>query len=58
MEVEKSLRYRINVSISTKGIKTWETTVDGEGYSKEQILAESDVMVEELEKRYPAPKVD
>ena len=55
MEEERSLRYRVNVSTSVKGIKTWDCTVDGTGYNKERILAESDVLVEELEKRYPAP---
>ena len=52
--MEKSLRYRVNVSISTKGQKTWDCTVDGDGYTKEEILAKSDELVVELEKRYPA----
>lgn len=54
--MEKSLRYRVNVSTSVKGIKTWEVTVDGTEYTKEEILKESDALVAELEKRYPAPK--
>ena len=53
MEEERSLRYRVNVSTSVKGIKTWDCTVDGTGYSKEIILVEGDSMVAELEKRYP-----
>jgi len=48
-----SLRYRVNVSISTKGQKTWDCTVDGEGYEVEEILSRSDELVAELEKRYP-----
>jgi len=52
-EIERSLRYRVNVSTSVKGIKTWECTVDGTEFSKERILAESDLLVAELEKRYP-----
>ncbi|KKM44170.1 hypothetical protein LCGC14_1561880, partial [marine sediment metagenome] len=28
MEEERSLRYRVNVSTSVKGIKTWDCTVD------------------------------
>lgn len=55
MDVEKSLRYRVNVSTSVKGIKTWDCTVDGTGFDKDKILAESDELVEALEKRYPAP---
>ena len=51
---EKSLRYRVNVSVSTKGQKTWDCTVDGSGYTKAEILLESDALVAELEKRYPA----
>ena len=53
MEDERSLRYRVNVSTSVKGIKTWDCTVDGTGYGKEIILTESDLLVKELEKRYP-----
>jgi len=53
MEVNKSLRYRVNVSTSVKGVKTWDCTVDGEGYGMYQVLQESDSLVRELEKRYP-----
>ena len=53
MEVTKSLRYRVNVSTSVKGVKTWDCTVDGEGLEMEQILTLSDTLVGQLEKRYP-----
>ena len=53
MEEQKSIRYRVNVSTSVKGIKTWDCTVDMTGYSQERILAESDELVAQLEKRYP-----
>ena len=53
--VEKSLRYRVNVSTSVKGIKTWECTVDGTGFEMDTVLCESDKLVKELEGRYPAP---
>ncbi len=53
MEESKSLRFRVNVSTSVKGVKTWDCTVDGEGYTQEEILEESDRLVEKLEKRYP-----
>ena len=52
--MDKSLRYRVNVSISTKGQKTWECTVDGDNYTQEEVLEKSDALVAELEKRYPA----
>ena len=53
MEVEKSMRYRVNVSISTKGQKTWDCTCDGLGFAMEEVLKESDKLVSELDKRYP-----
>ena len=55
MEVTKSLRYRVNVSTSVKGVKTFECTVDGEGFTMDEVLAGSDKLVKELVKRYPAP---
>ena len=51
---EKSLRYRVNVSTSVKGVKTWDCTVDGEGFTQPEILSLSDSFVAELERRYPA----
>ena len=56
MEITKSIRYRVNISTSVKGIKTWENTVDCTGYSKEEVMAESDALVAECEKRYQALK--
>jgi len=54
-EIQKSLRYRVNVSISVKGQKTWDCTCDAEGFTMEEVLAESDKLVAELDQRYPAP---
>ena len=53
-EQVQSMRHRVNVTISTKGVKTWDCTVDGTGYTQEEVLAASDALVAELEKRYPA----
>ena len=53
MNEEKSLRYRVNVSTSVKGVKTWDCTVDGTGYSQDEILHASDKLVSQLEERYP-----
>lgn len=58
MVIQRSLRYRVNVSTSVKGVKTWDCTVDGEGFEQYEILQESDELVAKLEKRYPAPKGD
>ena len=57
MEESKSMRYRVNISRGMKGGTSWEATVDGLGFSKERILAESDVLVAELTKRYPIEEV-
>jgi len=57
MEVEKSMRYRVNISTSVKGVKTFDCTVDGQGFPMDVILAESDELVRELEKRYPITEV-
>ena len=60
-ETQASMRYRVNVSTSVKGVKTWDCTVegtktiDGMGWSKEEVLAESDALVAALDARYPAP---
>lgn len=54
MEVSK--RYRVNVSTSVKGIKTYDCTVDITGGTMEEVLTESDALVAELDRRYPPPK--
>ena len=55
MEENKPLRFRVNVSTSVKGIKTWECTVDGLEIPMDEVLAESDTLVKALMERYPAP---
>ena len=54
IEQAKSLRRRVNVSISTRGVITWDTTVDGVGYTHEEMLAEADAQVRAMQARYPA----
>lgn len=55
----RAARVRINVSVSTKGVKTWDHTidyVDPDGsieVARLVALAESDILTAELEKRYP-----
>lgn len=53
MEVEKSLRYRVNVKETAKHEQYWDCTVDGEGYEMDEVLAKSDELVKKLESRYP-----
>ena len=55
MEVQKSLRYRVNITQTSTGKKGFDCTVDGENYTMEEVLAESDKLVKELESRYPPP---
>lgn len=52
-EITKSMRYRVNISRGMKGAVSFEATVDGTGYTQEEILAESDKLVKALEERYP-----
>ena len=53
MEIEKSVRYRVNVKTSVKGVPTYDCTVDMMGFEMDEVLAESDKLVSELSKRYP-----
>ena len=53
MELEKSIRRRVNISTSVKGIKTFDCTVDILNGTEEEVLAESDSLVAKLDKRYP-----
>ena len=55
MEISK--RYRVNVSISVKGVKTYDCTVDMENAGMDEVLKESDKLVAELDKRYP-PQIE
>lgn len=57
MELERSIRYRVNVSTSVKGIKTFDCTVDMLNSPMEEVLIESDKLVEGLSKRYP-PQIE
>jgi len=51
--VEVKVRYRIAISTSVKGIKTFDCTVDAEGLTQEEVLKRSDALVKELDARYP-----
>ncbi len=53
MEVSK--RYRVNVSTSVKGIKTYDCTVEITNGTMEEVLEESDKLVAEMDRRYPPP---
>jgi len=55
--METSLRFRVNVSTSVKGVKTWDCTVDGENIPMDSILEMSDELVKKLENKYPISEV-
>ena len=55
--LDKSIRRRINISTSVKGVKTFEATVEITNGSLPEILSASDDLVLELEKRYPITEV-
>lgn len=57
MDNETSKRYRVNISTSTKGVKTYDCTVEITGGAMAEVLTESDSLVAELDKRYP-PNVE
>ena len=54
-EITRSLRRRMNLAVSTKGVITWETTVDGVGYSLEELTTELDAQVTALVARSTTP---
>jgi len=55
MEEQVIKRYRVNVSTSVKGIKTYDCTVDMTGATMVEVLQESDLLVAGLDRRYPPP---
>ena len=46
-------RKRVNVSISVKGIKTYDCTVEGINVTSQELLDASDSLVKQLDQRYP-----
>ena len=46
-------RYRINISTTSRGLKSYECTVDIEGLDMAEVMAESDRLVAMLDARYP-----
>ena len=56
MENQYKKRTRIEVSQSVKGVKTFSCTVEMLDSSSDDVLAESDGLVKELEFRYPVSK--
>ena len=57
MVEEVTKRYRINRSQTSTGKRGYECTVEleGDNLSMDAVLLESDILVAELDKRYPPP---
>ena len=59
--VKSQRRVRINIAITTKGVKTWDATVEAVDDNTPDVdliadtLAESDRLVRLLDARYPTP---
>ena len=51
--MEKTIRHRVNVSMTSKGIKSFECTVDITNGTEDEVLKASDSLVAQLDKRYP-----
>lgn len=54
--MDKSIRYRVNISQTSTGKKGFDCTVEIDGGTEEEILEKSDSLVKKLELRYPAPE--
>ena len=57
-EIQVSKRIRINVSTTSKGVKSYDCTVEIEGQPIEEVLAESDRLVGLLDVRYGIPATE
>jgi len=53
MEAQYKKRIRIEVSTSVKGVKTYSCTIEMIDTEQGDVLAESDMLVTELDHRYP-----
>ena len=51
--VTVSKRYRVNISRGMTGKYAWECTVDFEGIDMAEVLAASDALRAELDRKYP-----
>ena len=49
---ERTFRYRVSVDTTSKGLHSYGCTIEGVGYSQDEILAMSDALVRELDARY------
>ncbi len=51
-DTQRIWRHRINVSTTSKGVHSYDCTVEGTGFTQEEALAESDTLVAALDARY------
>jgi len=55
MEQQYKKIHRVNVSTSVKKVKSYNCTIEIVDGTIEEVLAESDELVRQLDIRYPAP---
>ena len=46
------VRYRVNVSTTAKGVKSYDCTVDSDNLDQDDVILASDRLVAKLEERY------
>ena len=51
-----SKRHRLNITTTSKGLKSYDCTVEITNGTREEVQAESDAWIVELDKKYPPPK--
>ncbi len=47
----RTLRLRANISTTSKGLRSYDCTIEGTGYSRDELLEQLDALVAELETR-------
>jgi len=56
---ERAVRYRVNVSTSVRGVKTYDATIEVEGdaewATQEHVLKRLDALTSALDTKYPPP---
>lgn len=53
MELQKSIRRRTNVTSTTKGLLTFDATVETENMTEEEHLSHLDSLIATMKSRYP-----
>ena len=55
---ERTLRLRASIETTSKGVRSYSVTAEGEGMTREEVLSELDALVAELETRTKPTQVE